>query len=158
MEWVDLRNENQITFHSLPPGNYRLRIIGSNHDAVWNREGILLPISVLPPFWKTAWFRAILLMLVLLLLFQLYRVRIRKIEKRYGEDLRLEKFLIKKNVSEKEKEVIALILEGCSNKDIEDKLFISYGTVKNHVYNIFKKLDVKSRVQLISVMNRIKKD
>ena len=39
--------------------------------------------------------------------------------------------------------------EGLSNKEMEDVLSISYHTVKNHIYNIFQKLGVKSRGQLI---------
>ncbi len=37
-------------------------------------------------------------------------------------------------------------------KDIEDELFISLGTVKNHLYNIYKKLNIKSRTQLVSIV------
>jgi DNA-binding CsgD family transcriptional regulator len=43
-----------------------------------------------------------------------------------------------------------LILQGKSNKEIEDVLFISYNTVKNHIYNLYQKLGVKSRGQLIN--------
>ncbi|MFC1529601.1 response regulator transcription factor [Gemmatimonadota bacterium] len=52
-------------------------------------------------------------------------------------------------ISKREQEIIGLILEGLSNKEMEDVLSISYHTVKNHIYNIFQKLGVKSRGQLI---------
>ena len=40
-------------------------MIGSNNDGIWNEEGTLLKINVVPPFWETWWFRgAILLILV----------------------------------------------------------------------------------------------
>lgn len=45
----------------------------------------------------------------------------------------------------REKEVLELIGEGYSNQQIADELFIEVGTVKNHVHNILKKLDVSSR-------------
>ena len=48
-----------------------------------------------------------------------------------------------------------LILAGKSNKEIEDKLYISSSTVKNHVYNIYRKLNVKSRSQLSHFIHRI---
>ena len=53
------------------------------------------------------------------------------------------------NISDREREIIELIISGKSNKDIEQKLFISFNTVKNHIYNIYKKLGVSSRSQLI---------
>ncbi|QXE18900.1 response regulator transcription factor [Clostridium sp. 001] len=43
---------------------------------------------------------------------------------------------------------------GLSNKEIGNKLFISPNTVKNHVYNIYKKVNVKNKVELINLINR----
>ena len=55
----------------------------------------------------------------------------------------------KYNISIREKEVVEMIINGKSNKEIEEHLFISQHTVKNHIYNIFQKTRVKSRSQLI---------
>ncbi len=45
----------------------------------------------------------------------------------------------------REHEVLGLIAEGYSNQEIADTLIIECGTVKNHVHNILKKLDVQNR-------------
>jgi RNA polymerase sigma factor (sigma-70 family) len=45
----------------------------------------------------------------------------------------------------REREVLDLIGEGMSNQEIADQLYIEVGTVKNHVHNILRKLDVNSR-------------
>lgn len=50
-------------------------------------------------------------------------------------------------LSKREYEVLKLIATGYNNKEIGKKLFISEKTVKNHITNIFKKLDVEDRVQ-----------
>jgi len=47
----------------------------------------------------------------------------------------------------REKEVLLKIYSGACNKEIADDLNISFHTVKTHVYNIFRKLDVSSRFQ-----------
>lgn len=52
------------------------------------------------------------------------------------------------NITERELEVLQLILNGYSNHEIGKKLFISSNTARNHIYSIFKKLDVKSRLEL----------
>lgn len=64
-----------------------------------------------------------------------------------------------RQLTKREYEVLSLIAEGLSNKDIADKLFISEKTVKNHVSSIFKKLDVNDRIQaaIFAFKNDIKK-
>jgi DNA-binding NarL/FixJ family response regulator len=50
-------------------------------------------------------------------------------------------------LTEREKEVLGLIAQGESNKNIAHKLFISEKTVKNHITSIFRKLKVDGRTQ-----------
>ncbi|MEW5784110.1 MAG: response regulator transcription factor [Bacillota bacterium] len=50
-------------------------------------------------------------------------------------------------LSEREKEVLALIARGLGNREIAGRLFLSETTVKTHVANILQKLNVKSRTQ-----------
>lgn len=52
-------------------------------------------------------------------------------------------------LTEREKEVLQCLVEGLSNKEIADRLFISDKTVKIHVSKIFRKLNVKSRSQVV---------
>jgi RNA polymerase sigma factor (sigma-70 family) len=49
------------------------------------------------------------------------------------------------DLTNREREVLNLIGEGMTNQEIADRLFIEVGTVKNHVHNLLKKLDVSSR-------------
>lgn len=51
-------------------------------------------------------------------------------------------------MTEREKDVIALIVEAKSNKEIADKLNIATFTVKSHVHNIMEKLALHSRMQI----------
>ena len=50
-------------------------------------------------------------------------------------------------LTKRENEVLTMVAVGASNEDIADKLCISPHTVKTHVYNIFKKIDVPNRLQ-----------
>lgn len=72
-----------------------------------------------------------------------------------GQEDRINNFLLLHNISQREKEVIQLIVEGKTNKEIDQELFISSHTVKNHIYNIYQKLHVKNRFQLISILQEI---
>ncbi|HUR29852.1 MAG TPA: response regulator transcription factor [Saprospiraceae bacterium] len=59
-------------------------------------------------------------------------------------------------VSSREIEVLQLLVDGYNYKDIGDKLFISYNTVKKHVSNIYEKLHVTSKAQAIKVSHYFK--
>lgn len=50
-------------------------------------------------------------------------------------------------LSEREREVLRLIVDGGSNREIADALFLAEGTVKNHITNILGKLGVRDRTQ-----------
>ena len=50
-------------------------------------------------------------------------------------------------LSDREREILRLITKGSSNREIAEALFITEGTVKNHVTNILGKLDVRDRTQ-----------
>lgn len=56
-------------------------------------------------------------------------------------------------LTKREREVAGLVYEGLSNPDIVDKLCISRNTVKQHVQNIYGKLGVSTRIELIHLIN-----
>ncbi len=51
-------------------------------------------------------------------------------------------------LSQREREIVALVAQGFKNKEIAEKIFISEQTVKNHLHNIFDKLGVSDRLEL----------
>ena len=57
--------------------------------------------------------------------------------------------LIQKGLSNREAEVAELVSKGLSNKEVANRLFVTEKTVKFHLTNIYKKMQVKSRAQLI---------
>lgn len=52
-------------------------------------------------------------------------------------------------LTDREREVLELVAQGCNNADIARRLFLSPKTVRNHVSNIFAKLQVTNRAQAI---------
>ncbi|HPJ22827.1 MAG TPA: helix-turn-helix transcriptional regulator, partial [Clostridia bacterium] len=60
-----------------------------------------------------------------------------------------EQFYNQYNISEREREIIEALAQGKTNKEIAAELFISINTVKTHIKNIYRKLDIRNRVQLL---------
>lgn len=70
---------------------------------------------------------------------------------------KLDGIRIKKNLTERELEVLQYVAEGKTNKEIAQILMITHHTVKAHVASIIRKIGVKNRLDaaLIAVTNGI---
>ena len=64
-------------------------------------------------------------------------------------NVNLERLVSEYNISGREREILVCILQGLSNKEIKDRLFLSPHTVKNHNYNLYRKLGVGNRGELL---------
>jgi len=78
-DWIYNGTENTATFTNLDPGEYIFRVKGSNNDGVWNEEGTSLKIIITPPFWKTGWFRLLILLTMVGLIYLIYRYRVNRL-------------------------------------------------------------------------------
>lgn len=67
-----------------------------------------------------------------------------------GSDEISAEFLSKYGITERERELIQKVMQGKSNADIARELFISLPTVKTHLHNIYQKLGVDSRYDLLA--------
>lgn len=72
-----------------------------------------------------------------------------ELDKNLSTEEKIENFCVTYELTNRQKDIVTLIIEGDSNKEISEKLFITEGTVKTHIYNIFKKVEVTSRQQII---------
>jgi signal transduction histidine kinase/ligand-binding sensor domain-containing protein/HPt (histidine-containing phosphotransfer) domain-containing protein len=70
------------TYTNLDPGQYVFRVKAANKDGVWNDDGATLNITILPPVWKTWWFRLALALLLLGSAWLAYQARMRSLSQR----------------------------------------------------------------------------
>lgn len=70
-QWINLGHDRLITLGNLAPGHYQLEVKATNSDGVWNEEGAVMNIHIIPPWWRTWWaylcYVVILISLVMLI-------------------------------------------------------------------------------------------
>jgi len=67
-----------VSYTNLDPGEYTLRVLGSNKDGVWNTQGASLKIRINPPLWKTWWAYSLYIAISAGIIFMIMRYRIRR--------------------------------------------------------------------------------
>ena len=77
--WENPGLRRQAFYSDLRPGSYRFRVIASNNDGVWNEAGATLSFRVAAAWYQTIWFRSLCSAAGLLLLWAIYRLRVRRI-------------------------------------------------------------------------------
>jgi DNA-binding CsgD family transcriptional regulator len=71
------------------------------------------------------------------------------------ESIHFEKNVLQQfNLSDREIEITELLIKGLTNKSIGEKLFISVNTVKSHIKNIYKKMNVSNKLQVINLLQK----
>ncbi len=64
-DWNEVDSTRRfINYSSLPPGNYTLRVRGSNDDRVWSNREVTLHLTINPPWWETWWFRGLAVIVI----------------------------------------------------------------------------------------------
>lgn len=56
-DWIESENVREATYTNLDPGEYTFRVKAANHDGIWTEREARLTLIILPPWWKTWWFR-----------------------------------------------------------------------------------------------------
>jgi len=89
-----------VTYTNLDPSEYNFKVRATNNDAIWNDNGTSLKIIILPPWWKTLWFRLIMVFVLFSIIASIFISRVRQ--------LKNQKILLEKQVLIKTAELYEL--------------------------------------------------
>jgi ligand-binding sensor domain-containing protein len=79
-KWVFVDANNRVAkFTNLNPGKYVLKVTASNNDGIWSNIERSLVIIITPPYWETWWFRLIIILAFLGIVFLFYEMRLNKL-------------------------------------------------------------------------------
>jgi DNA-binding CsgD family transcriptional regulator len=152
---IHFGTSNSVYLRELKEGKNRFLIQGSNHDLVWNEEGIELTIHLTTPIFRSWILLVFILVAAAVASWFFYKHSREQWQSKSIKDIHIDLSILttRFNLTKRERDVIALVFAGKTNKNMEKELFISSKTVKTHLYNIYRKFKVHNRLQL---MNAIK--
>jgi len=113
-DWINIGTKHSATFSNLKPGDYTLKIKGSNNDLIWNENGVSIIISVESPFWMKP--QAYYIYIFFLIVFILVIYRYRTFNLRQTNRILKEKEIASVEI-EKQKEQLAI-----KNRNITDSI------------------------------------
>ena len=120
-------DNNQLTLNNIDPGEYKLEIQASNGENEWSHEPALLSINVAYPFWQTTPFIIIASILVLLLLFFINKMVVKRV----------------KNKENLKRQIQSLRFEALSAQMNPHFMFNSLNSIQNFIMQNEKKASIR---------------
>ena len=100
--WINAGTRRYAAYTNLSGGAYVFRVKGSNNDGVWNERGAFVKIKIIPPFWKTAWFRTLVLVFILFSIYMIFWLRIRGVK---AQKVKLEQLVNERTTELRQRQV-----------------------------------------------------
>ena len=82
-DWIYMKQNKDVTFANLSPGDYVFRVKSTNSSGVWQDNETTLRITVTPPFWATGWALLIYFTILCLLIVLWYNYKKAKLEEKH---------------------------------------------------------------------------
>lgn len=142
--WNDIGNNRVATYTNLDPGEYVLKVTGTNSDNKFAAEGVELEIEVLPPFWKTFAFRMLVVLVMLGIGYLVYLIMANR--QKLANQLHFER-----HAARQVKELDMLKHQFFMNisHEIRTPLSLILGPLDNMLQNDLSHIDVKSNLKII---------
>ncbi len=134
--WQLLYDRNEVRYSKLPPGEYYFKAQGTNNSGLWSNNTLYQKITVLPFWYQTLWFKALVILLVAWLIYGFYEYRINQL-------LRVEK--LRRKISSDLHDDIGATLSSINiyaelaKGDGDNREYIN--TIQQHTQNIIGNLD-----------------
>lgn len=131
-----------VSFMNLAPGKYELRVRGTNHHGKWSDNELVIPIHQLAAWYQTLWFKAIVLLLILILGYSIHEYRLRLLKARTN--------LLKKMVRERTEELASANGELASaNSNLEN--------ANNELQSLAKELELLATTDSLTGLANVRR-
>lgn len=79
-QWNFVGNKNDVTYTNLDPGQYKFYVKSTNSDGIWVDNDKKIVIEIVPPFWKTWWFKLLIVCIVVTIIYLIFYTRNKRIK------------------------------------------------------------------------------
>ncbi|POY39199.1 hybrid sensor histidine kinase/response regulator [Solitalea longa] len=112
--WHYVSADRRATYTNLSPGTYTFKVKAANNDGLWNPEARSIIIEIKPPFWLTWWFKLIIAVLLIAVVYAYNRnkqlLNHRKLEQKKKEEIHQMQLQFFTNISHEFRTPLTLIL------------------------------------------------
>lgn len=144
-QWNFIGNKNDVTYTNLDPGKYVLHLKSTNSDGIWVDNEKKIFVEIVPPYWKTLWFKLLILLLFIAFVYLIFYTR--------NKRLRNTQILLKKEIADRTSE-----LERQTNKfmSIADELSLKNEEIQRFAFSVSHDLksplgNIKTIAELIQI-------
>jgi signal transduction histidine kinase len=78
-DWIHSGERNFASYTKIDPGHYLFRVRGSNSDGRWSAREASIWVVITPPFWQRWWFRGLLILAGIMVIYVIHLYRIRRV-------------------------------------------------------------------------------
>jgi len=78
-DWVNSGNRHYVSYTNIAPGEYIFQAKATNRDGFYSDKLLSVKVTIKPPYWQTWWFRSVVLVFIILVLYGLHRLRVEKL-------------------------------------------------------------------------------
>jgi len=102
-DWVEAGTRRTAYYWHVAPGHYTFKVLAANSDGVWNDTGASLAFIVLPAWYQTVWFRALVASALAGVAFAFYRARIVRLQREQAAQHEFSRGLIESQEQERKR-------------------------------------------------------
>ncbi|PHN02147.1 ligand-binding sensor domain-containing protein [Flavilitoribacter nigricans] len=144
--WVYAGSRHEARYTSLRPGEYTFRVSAANCDGVWNEAGKFVQIKIQPPWWSTWWFRTLMILVLGLAAYNIYRYRVNQIRREAKTRVAFERKLADEKLSALKAQMNPHFLFNCLNS-------IDHYIIKNDIAKASEYLGNFSQLMRLTLQN-----